>query len=302
MDATSDGQILFHYASGGFMGASETTIGEMSATMAKVTGSLLGTGGAVLGTGDGAELAMGGTVAPFHIRATTWPQKELTLKDHNTRKLSLNDTHASLHGTWQADSPFNITADPAQSAQSFSNGIWQGPNATLNMFTSYGADTLETVTQHQVKLEHGADGFTVYHDGVRKLRASSTKTSQLHGQWVMTDIITVSDRRFKRNIRSLLAEGRGRSSVTESGQTKDAAGAQSPGKKNAELFKFLSERFAFNLIDRVQIPADIAPGEYVLSFRWDCEQTPQIWQNCADVTITPPSSIEAAKKSPGFLV
>jgi len=81
-------------------------------------------------------------------------------------------------------------------------------------------------------------------------------------------------------------------------------GAQSPPwlGGNVELFKFLQARFAFNIIDRVQIPADITPGEYVLSFRWDCEQTPQIWQNCADVTITPPSNIEAAQKSPGFLV
>ena len=31
--------------------------------------------------------------------------------------------------------------------------------------------------------------------------------------------------------------------------------------------------------------ADIEPGEYVLSWRWDCEQTPQVWNSCADVTI-----------------
>ena len=33
-----------------------------------------------------------------------------------------------------------------------------------------------------------------------------------------------------------------------------------------------------------QVP-DIEPGEYVLSFRWDCEQTPQIWNGCSDITI-----------------
>jgi hypothetical protein len=43
--------------------------------------------------------------------------------------------------------------------------------------------------------------------------------------------------------------------------------------------------FNFNIIDKVQIPKDLAPGDYVLSFRWDCEQTPQIWANCADVII-----------------
>lgn len=50
--------------------------------------------------------------------------------------------------------------------------------------------------------------------------------------------------------------------------------------------KFWKELFHFSIIDLVQIPADLPPGDYVLGFRWDCEQTPQIWQNCADVTIT----------------
>lgn len=38
--------------------------------------------------------------------------------------------------------------------------------------------------------------------------------------------------------------------------------------------------------DMVLIPKDLKPGEYVLGWRWDCEETAQIWQNCADVTIT----------------
>lgn len=38
--------------------------------------------------------------------------------------------------------------------------------------------------------------------------------------------------------------------------------------------------------DHVLIPSDLAAGEYVLSWRWDCEETAQIWQNCADVIIT----------------
>merc|ERR1712194_701608 len=40
-----------------------------------------------------------------------------------------------------------------------------------------------------------------------------------------------------------------------------------------------------NVVDHVQIPADLEPGNYLLSWRWDCEQTYQVWQNCADVTI-----------------
>lgn len=40
------------------------------------------------------------------------------------------------------------------------------------------------------------------------------------------------------------------------------------------------------VVDQLQIPKDLKPGNYVLSFRWDCEQTPQIWSSCGDVTIT----------------
>ena len=37
--------------------------------------------------------------------------------------------------------------------------------------------------------------------------------------------------------------------------------------------------------DHVLLPKDLAPGAYVLGWRWDCEETAQIWQNCADVEI-----------------
>jgi len=52
---------------------------------------------------------------------------------------------------------------------------------------------------------------------------------------------------------------------------------------------FWKTRFSFNIIDRVQVPADLPAGDYLLSFRWDSEQSPQIWSNCADVTIVAPS-------------
>ena len=41
----------------------------------------------------------------------------------------------------------------------------------------------------------------------------------------------------------------------------------------------------YSIVDRVVIPAALPEGEYLLSWRWDCEQTTQIWQNCADVSI-----------------
>lgn len=43
--------------------------------------------------------------------------------------------------------------------------------------------------------------------------------------------------------------------------------------------------WSFSLVDRVAIPSDLPTGNYVVSWRWDCELTPQVWTNCGDVTI-----------------
>ncbi len=40
------------------------------------------------------------------------------------------------------------------------------------------------------------------------------------------------------------------------------------------------------IVDTVMIPADTKPGKYVLNWRWDCEETAQVWQSCSDVEIT----------------
>ena len=50
--------------------------------------------------------------------------------------------------------------------------------------------------------------------------------------------------------------------------------------------------FRWHVVDRLQVPADLAPGKYVLSHRWDCEQTPQVWFTCSDIDVVkdaPPS-------------
>jgi hypothetical protein len=41
----------------------------------------------------------------------------------------------------------------------------------------------------------------------------------------------------------------------------------------------------FSVVEKVIIPEAIAPGEYLLSWRWDCELSRQVWANCADVTV-----------------
>jgi len=45
------------------------------------------------------------------------------------------------------------------------------------------------------------------------------------------------------------------------------------------------QNIPFNIFDRVKVPAHLAAGTYSLSWRWDCEQTKQVWANCADVEI-----------------
>ena len=37
--------------------------------------------------------------------------------------------------------------------------------------------------------------------------------------------------------------------------------------------------------DLVEVPESLEPGEYVLSFRWDSQQTPQVWNSCANIEI-----------------
>merc|ERR1712217_768133 len=39
------------------------------------------------------------------------------------------------------------------------------------------------------------------------------------------------------------------------------------------------------IVDTVRVPATLKPGPYVVQWRWDCEESSQIWLNCADVTV-----------------
>jgi len=44
--------------------------------------------------------------------------------------------------------------------------------------------------------------------------------------------------------------------------------------------------FMFSIGDYLQVPEDLDTGDYVLSFRWDCEQTSQVWTTCSSIKIT----------------
>ena len=39
------------------------------------------------------------------------------------------------------------------------------------------------------------------------------------------------------------------------------------------------------IVDTLTIPKGLKPGNYVLQFRWDCEETDQVWLSCSDVKI-----------------
>mmetsp|Transcript_8455 Transcript_8455/g.21628 ORF Transcript_8455/g.21628 Transcript_8455/m.21628 type:complete len:398 (-) Transcript_8455:137-1330(-) len=41
----------------------------------------------------------------------------------------------------------------------------------------------------------------------------------------------------------------------------------------------------WSVMDLVKIPDNLDAGDYLLSWRWDTEETSQVWQNCADVRI-----------------
>lgn len=43
--------------------------------------------------------------------------------------------------------------------------------------------------------------------------------------------------------------------------------------------------FDFSIADSVRVPEDLTPGRYLLSWRYDCEGSAQVWENCADISV-----------------
>ena len=41
-----------------------------------------------------------------------------------------------------------------------------------------------------------------------------------------------------------------------------------------------------HVIDKIKIPSSLESGEYVLSMRWDCKCSPQVWAFCSNIRIT----------------
>jgi hypothetical protein len=43
--------------------------------------------------------------------------------------------------------------------------------------------------------------------------------------------------------------------------------------------------FAISVVDVLSVPVGTPPGEYVLGWRWDVEETAQVWSSCSDITL-----------------
>jgi hypothetical protein len=58
----------------------------------------------------------------------------------------------------------------------------------------------------------------------------------------------------------------------------------------------------WRIIDKVQLPSALRPGKYVLSLRWDAEQTPQVWASCSDFEIVGSGPQQASPPAPTTIV
>jgi len=61
--------------------------------------------------------------------------------------------------------------------------------------------------------------------------------------------------------------------------------------KIPEVVRKTEDHYDFTVVDTVKVPK--TEGRYVLSWRWDSEQTPQVWSNCALVDIVQDKNMPA---------
>ena len=50
------------------------------------------------------------------------------------------------------------------------------------------------------------------------------------------------------------------------------------GSGDGDLYKV-------EVMDKLRLPVDLPAGEWVLGWRWDCEESTQVWSSCSDVTV-----------------
>ena len=57
------------------------------------------------------------------------------------------------------------------------------------------------------------------------------------------------------------------------------------GKKTIWRKVIIPKKSFWAIRDDVKVPSNLSPGDYVLSYRWDCQKTPQVWSSCANIKI-----------------
>ena len=62
-------------------------------------------------------------------------------------------------------------------------------------------------------------------------------------------------------------------------------GTTIPQWAKVNLWKKATEKQSWAIKDLVEVPESLEPGQYILSFRWDCLNTPQVWASCANIEI-----------------
>lgn len=75
----------------------------------------------------------------------------------------------------------------------------------------------------------------------------------------------------------------------------DAAAQNKTGPTAADAYVEMKRRYDFRIVDAVKVPDGLS-GKFVLSWRFDSEQTPQIWSNCAIVNIVRPKDGRSTTK------
>lgn len=66
-------------------------------------------------------------------------------------------------------------------------------------------------------------------------------------------------------------------------------GSCASGVEQCTPEQYVSRLMPYGIVDKLRVP-NLPAGDYIVSFRWDCEQLPQIWSNCADVSIVEDAS------------
>lgn len=173
-DFVPAGTVSFSTMSGASVSATTAVISGLYGTFAELTGSITAAGDAVLGSSSGATVKMDGTTGEYAI---TYTGSEMEMSAGGETMLRFSDTGGTMYGDWTTE---DLTVSGVSPAITFK----------------------DTSTRTSAKMKYVEGGVQITAQGQRLITAGFG-ASTLHGRWVASDVITLSDQRLKRNIRSL---------------------------------------------------------------------------------------------------